>query len=214
MPLIVKMKEQLVRNKNITWNDEEIYVALMLDPCVKAECFSGVEEKQTMIALLKRFYGYHSHHISGSNEESVRGSNLSDAVKFFLVLYIHALYVVEVVAAAAETTSTRSEFLKTLAGAVEKSEVDRYLGSSIKPECNTLKWWSKNAALFPVLSAIARNFFGVCASSVESERQFSKGGKLITPIRSNLSVSSVQMCMCLKSWYSMEELFKIDLSTD
>ena len=97
---------------------------------------------------------------------------------------------------------------------VEKNEVDRYLGSSIKPECNTLKWWSKNAAFFPVLSAIARDFFGVCASSVESERQFSKGGKLITPIRSNLSVSSVQMCMCLKSWYSMKDLFKIDQSTD
>ena len=128
-----------------------------------------------------------------------------------LILSVCALFVVEV---AVETTSVRSEFLKTFAGAVEKNEVDRYLGSSIEPECNTLKWWSKNAGLFPVLSAVARDFFGVCASSVESERQFSKGGKLITPMRSSLSVSSVQICMCLKSWYSMEELFKIDLSTD
>ena len=108
----------------------------------------------------------------------------------------------------------RSEFLKTLAGAIEKNEVDRYLASSIEPECNTLKWWSKNAALFPVLSAMARDFFGVCASSVESETQFSKGGKLVTPVKNCLSVSSVQMCMCLKSWYSMEELFKIDLSAN
>lgn len=99
-------------------------------------------------------------------------------------------------------------------GSVERNEVDRYLGSSIEPECNALKWWSKNAALFPVLAAMARDFFGVCASSVESERQFSKGGKLVTPIRNCLSVSSVQMCMCLKSWYSIEDLFGIDLTAN
>lgn len=75
MPLVTEMEELLVKNERNTWNEDEVYVALMLDPCVKAECFRGVEEKQSMIAVLKRFYGCYTRHIGVSNEEPIQGNN-------------------------------------------------------------------------------------------------------------------------------------------
>ena len=79
MPLVADMEELLVKNEKNTWNEDEVYVALMLDPCVKAECFRGVEEKQSMMAILQRFYGYYTRHINGLNEDPIQCKNHKSA---------------------------------------------------------------------------------------------------------------------------------------
>ena len=48
---------------------------------------------------------------------------------------------------------------------------------------NVLQFWKRNAFNYPILSAMAKNYLTVQASSVPSERAFSSGVDLVTPDR-------------------------------
>lgn len=50
----------------------------------------------------------------------------------------------------------------------------------------SLKWWRKNRYKFPILSSVAKSVFVVQASSAESERNFSKAGKVTKKDRARL----------------------------
>ena len=58
---------------------------------------------------------------------------------------------------------------------------------SISFEENPLKWWNKNRDKYKILSLIAGHTLSTPASSVPSERIFSKAGNIITAKRSSLN---------------------------
>ncbi|KAL4153396.1 hypothetical protein QTP88_001229 [Uroleucon formosanum] len=69
-----------------------------------------------------------------------------------------------------------------------ESELNLYLTI---PKCNfeqePLEWWNMNKDTYPMLSLLAEKSLTVQASSVSSERVFSKGGCILTDLRSSLS---------------------------
>lgn len=60
-----------------------------------------------------------------------------------------------------------------------------------------LTWWKKKSPFFPNLSQMAREMLCTPASSVPSERLFSKAGELISQRRSNLKDKNVNMILFL-----------------
>ncbi|GFR91484.1 zinc finger BED domain-containing protein 4 [Elysia marginata] len=60
-----------------------------------------------------------------------------------------------------------------------------------------LQWWKENQAIFPKLSAVARQFLHIPATSVPSERLFSKAGELISVRRSCLKATNVDKILFL-----------------
>ena len=60
-----------------------------------------------------------------------------------------------------------------------------------------LEWWKIEAHRMPVLSKVARKYLCICASSVASERMFSKGGNIVTAKRNGLQPENVERVMFL-----------------
>lgn len=64
-------------------------------------------------------------------------------------------------------------------------------------EEDPLMWWKEHAAQYPRLKELAKKYLCSPASSVPSERLFSKAGELISLRRSNLSENKVNMILFL-----------------
>ena len=62
-----------------------------------------------------------------------------------------------------------------------------------------MQYW-KNATKYPALQKMAMDYFGIRASTVQTERENSKAKYVITDIRTRLSSKTVQATKCLKSW--------------
>jgi hypothetical protein len=81
------------------------------------------------------------------------------------------------------------------------TELDRYLKTArVKDVKEPLEWWMNNAALYPRLSRMARDFLVIPASSVAVERVFSRGRLLISHVRNRLSAQSTRALLCLGYW--------------
>lgn len=77
-------------------------------------------------------------------------------------------------------------------------EMRRYLEEPhIHREDDPLAWWKEHATLFPKLQSLAKRFLCIPASSVPSERLFSKAGELISHRRSSLKEKNVNMILFL-----------------
>ena len=70
-------------------------------------------------------------------------------------------------------------------------------------EEDILKWWKINQLRFPILSKMARDFLAAQASSVPSERGFSRSGLTVTSLRNSLHPDTVRFLMCLNSWLKL-----------
>ena len=62
-----------------------------------------------------------------------------------------------------------------------------------------LAWWKARVNVYPCLSQMARKQLCMVATSVPSERVFSKSGQLISVRRSRLTAKNVQMIMFLNA---------------
>lgn len=63
-----------------------------------------------------------------------------------------------------------------------------------------LQWWRKMASQLPSLSHLAKKTLCIPATSVPSERLFSKAGLLVTKKRASLHPDNVNKLLCLQSW--------------
>ena len=58
-----------------------------------------------------------------------------------------------------------------------QKETSRYLNlPDLNPEKDPLSWWKDEVKHFPMLARLARKYLYACATSVPSERVFSKAG--------------------------------------
>ena len=76
----------------------------------------------------------------------------------------------------------------------KKKIVVRYLKIQ-KPdfEDDPLLWWKNNCSKFPILSALARKYLCVCATSAPSERVFSCSENIVTPHRASMNPDKVDV---------------------
>ena len=85
---------------------------------------------------------------------------------------------------------------KTLTG--PKAEMQRYMDMKfLDIKADPLQWWEEHSPLFPHLSTIARKYIIIPATSVPSERLFSKAGELVSKKRSCLKSSTIDMVLFL-----------------
>ena len=81
-----------------------------------------------------------------------------------------------------------------------RHEVDIYTNTTprviAKNEC-PFTWWDANKLRFPKLSQLALKFLSSPPSSVESERLFSVGGQIYTPLRNKLAAETGKILMFL-----------------
>jgi hypothetical protein len=90
-------------------------------------------------------------------------------------------------------------------------EVIRYLAASkTDKDDNPVIWWSLNEKKYPILSALARNYFAIPASSVPCEQLFSIAGNTITKTRNSLAPETAQALLCLRSWFQFVKIYKRD----
>lgn len=79
-----------------------------------------------------------------------------------------------------------------------KAELDAYLAEPIIMESsNPLPWWRSNHLKYPSVALVARAYLGIPATSVASERVFSKCGRVCTERRSLLSPQHVEQLVFL-----------------
>jgi len=79
-------------------------------------------------------------------------------------------------------------------------EVRQYLEEpNIGRHEDPLVWWKGGVSVYPKLSAMAKRQLSIVATSVPSERVFSKSGQLISERRSRLTAKNVQMVMFLNA---------------
>ena len=62
---------------------------------------------------------------------------------------------------------------------------------------DSLKWWSENSKHYPNLAKLANKYLCITATSVPSERLFSKAGELISHKRSQIKPVNVDMFLFL-----------------
>jgi hypothetical protein len=79
----------------------------------------------------------------------------------------------------------------------QKNELTNYFSEPRiqNVEEDILNWWKINQIRFPVLSTIARDYLAAQATSVPSERGFSRSGLTITNLRNSLHPATVRCLM-------------------
>lgn len=86
---------------------------------------------------------------------------------------------------------------------LERSEYDKYKNKPVKPrtpDFDVLAWWKVNARDFPTLALIARDVLAIPVSTVASESAFSTSGRFVSPHRSRLHPSTLEVLMCAQDW--------------
>ncbi|XP_012942934.1 zinc finger BED domain-containing protein 4-like [Aplysia californica] len=77
-------------------------------------------------------------------------------------------------------------------------ELRRHLEGDLLPrQQSPLLWWKQNCGLFPQLQEQAMKFLSCPATSVSSERLFSKAGELVSQRRANLKDTTINMVLFL-----------------
>jgi hypothetical protein len=78
-------------------------------------------------------------------------------------------------------------------------EYKRYFNEPLAVDgTDVLQFWKANALNYPILSAMAKDYLTVQASSVPAERAFSSGTDLVTADRCRLSGKTIEMTQFLK----------------
>ena len=89
------------------------------------------------------------------------------------------------------------EFRRTPQQLIEK-EMSRYEDlADLEPDKDPLKWWCIEAKHFPMLARLASKYLCACATSVASERVFSKAGYIANHFRARLSPDNVNRLVFL-----------------
>jgi hypothetical protein len=79
-------------------------------------------------------------------------------------------------------------------------ELRQYIEEAVIPrESDPLEWWKIREILYPTLAKLAKKYLCITATSVPSERIFSKSGQIISEKRSRLSPKLVEKMLFLNA---------------
>lgn len=106
--------------------------------------------------------------------------------------------------APATKISFMDEILKRQKTNPNKSELERYLCSSLFDGIDIMSWWKSNTEVFPCLAKMARDYLAIPGTSVPSERRFSASGDMISPKRNRLAADTIRATMCLHDWWKVD----------
>ena len=102
-------------------------------------------------------------------------------------------------------TRLKGDFLAEIyqSGAVVKGdELQNYLDAkwAVHQDQDILMWWKDHTGEYPAVSAMARDFLAIPATSASVERAFSGAKRLVSSDRCSLKANTIEACMCLRSW--------------
>lgn len=107
--------------------------------------------------------------------------------------------------------------MAALADDSDRDELNDYLESPVDPTKDALAWWHARRLQFPRLSRMALDYLSIpgashsislwaaadckpSATSVDVERTFSRGRRLLSHVRSRLSAQTTRAVLCLSDW--------------
>lgn len=94
------------------------------------------------------------------------------------------------------------DMLKSIAS-INKNEYDRYIKSQeSQQKIPPLQWWKQHGSEYPILSLMVRDTLAVPATGAGVERQFSRSGRVVTPLRHRLQPDCVHEIMMYKNHLS------------
>lgn len=149
-----------------------IAMSCLLDPRFKNIHFQDAKACAKAISLLRRYITT-SPSVIGSDHDS--DSSLETTYDF----WSHHKKLAHTKQRSKTSSSSQFE---------NKDEISHYLSTQVSPlSLNPLKQWEDMKVVFPKLYKLARQFLSIPATSVPSERLFSKAGSTITKTRNRLS---------------------------
>lgn len=81
-----------------------------------------------------------------------------------------------------------------------QSEISGYLRLPIEAlECNPIDWWQRHSIMYPNIAPFALKLLCILATSVPSERLFSKAGETMTQKRNHLQGKRLSKLLLLQS---------------
>jgi hypothetical protein len=83
-----------------------------------------------------------------------------------------------------------------------EDEISQYEATPVDPNVTVLQYWKTQWATFPVLSRVVKRLFCYQATSVASERIFSKSDLTITDRRAALSSKRAEKCIMIQQFAS------------
>jgi hypothetical protein len=158
-------------------------ISLLLNPCFKKQMLteSLQWEKQWVESVLESFMSSFNHY---KRRLGCSSENFSTPV-------------VQVEKGIYSKDQNKKRKLITVASTVE--EYTKYFSDPLAMDgTNTLQFWKANSFNYPILSAMAKDYLTVQASSVPAERAFSSGVDLVTADRCSLTGKNIEMTQFLK----------------
>src|SRR5205085_9294010 len=90
--------------------------------------------------------------------------------------------------------------LQSIAWDKNTNEYDRYISSPVVTyQIPVLEWWRQHESEYPRLSLMVRDTLAVPATGAGVERQFSRSGRIVTPLRHRLNPETVHEIMMYKN---------------
>ena len=160
-------------------------LATLLDPrSKKLLCFNESEKQQATTLLIKRYELFNS-----EENKTVSGDEVEDREEENFDYF--------------DLNNKDKTLMNSILGGEEsegeeENEVNVYLKLKLSKNINLLSWWKVNEKKFPFLSKVSKEYFGIAATSVLSERLFSDIGNLITTKHSSLKSEKVEKLIFLK----------------
>ncbi|XWS37693.1 hypothetical protein CRYUN_Cryun19dG0066900 [Craigia yunnanensis] len=186
-PDLLKSAAEDMAKKLSSYNNQVcnifIYMTAILDPRIKCELIPESLNLENYLEEARAHFmrNYYTSHFS-SMTSGYSAQDVEDGVRVSFAEEI-----------------ARKKRRPSMSNATD--ELTRYLSESPAPtKTDVLEWWKVNSTRYPRLSAMARDFLAVQATSVKPEELFCRKGDEIDKQRFCMPHDSTQAILCIKSW--------------
>ena len=186
--LKAELKRQLKRRFSQLECNHILSAPTILDPRFKKIAFSSADTAERTI---ERISGEVCNLIPNTTDESTSGTTTTQGTE-------QSLHESDLWGSfdrkVAEASTRRTNSVESAV------EIRRYVQEkNIPRQEDPLAWWKQHALSYPHLSQLFKKYLCIPATSVPSERAFSKAGELVSKKRSNLKPSNVHMLLFLSN---------------
>ncbi|TYG64528.1 hypothetical protein ES288_D06G115200v1 [Gossypium darwinii] len=203
---LTPMVKQMQENFNKYWAEYSLILscAAILDPRYKLNyvqyCFNTIygvhalDFVETILSNLRLLFDEYVKKSKSTSSSLAGSSNVSDKNPIDSGLDEHNDNSADFGGCFDESDDYK-RYLNESSTRSEKSQLDIYLEEpelELNSQIDVLDYWSKSSVRYNELSLLARDLLAIPISTVASESAFSRGKKVITPLRSSLKPKTVQ----------------------